>query len=396
MNYCKKCVYPVSAVGLSLNDDGVCSACEAHEVSKNSPEADWGRRKKIFENILENRLSNKIENENYDCVIGVSGGKDSFFQAHKMIEDYNLKPLLVTYHGNNYLPEGDYNRDLMRQVLDADHLVFGPSVKKLIELNKFGFYKMGDMNWHAHAGIMTYPCQISVRHNVNLMIWGETPYDISGMYDVDDMPEFSKRTRHEFSMRGYEWNDAVNDNRFDLSERDLNWLKYPSDDEIEKVDLRGLYIGSYFPWKVKEQTELVIRKYNWKPKEGKFERTYRKISNLDDRYENGAHDLMKFIKFGYGRCSDHASKDIRDGLMTREEGVEMVKKYDHVVSDDVHYWLEYVGMSEEEFWRVADGFRDPKVWTIKNGEWVKDCIWGSEETFGKVYLDKSNWKKYTK
>ena len=138
MNYCKKCVYPISAVGLSLSEEGICSACEAHEVSENSPEADWGRRKDIFEDILENRLSTKKEKGNYDCVIGVSGGKDSFFQANKMSEDYKLKPLLVTYHGNNYLPEGDFNRDLMRQVLDADHLVFGPSVKKLKELNKFG------------------------------------------------------------------------------------------------------------------------------------------------------------------------------------------------------------------------------------------------------------------
>jgi len=197
-------------------------------------------------------------------------------------------------------------------------------------------------------------------------------------------------------MRGYEWNDAVEDKRFELSERDLNWLKYPSDKDIENVDLRGLYIGSYFPWKVKEQTEIVTEKYGWKSKQGEFQRTYRKISNLDDRYENGAHDLMKFVKFGYGRCSDHASKDIRDGLMTREEGIEMVKKYDHVVSDDVHYWLEYVGISEEEFWQVADSFRDPKVWSIKNGEWIKDCVWGTEQSFGKVYLEKSNWNKYIK
>lgn len=394
MTYCKKCVYPAAAVGLSVNSSGICSACESHAVAEKSPVTDWDRRKKTFEKILEERLAKKRDKDNYDCVIGVSGGKDSFYQAHFMIEEYGLKPLLVTYHGNNYLPEGDYNRDLMRQVLDADHLVFGPSIKKLKALNKFGFQVMGDMNWHAHAGIMTYPIQIAIKQNINLMIWGETPYDISGMYDVDDMPEFSKRTRHEFSMRGYEWTDAVSDQRFELHSRDLNWLKYPNDSEIESVDLRGLYLGSYFPWKVKEQTEVVKNKYGWKPKEGGFQRTYRNISNLDDRYENGAHDLLKFVKFGYGRASDHASKDIRDGLMTREEGLEMVKKYDHVVSDDVYHWLEYVGMSENEFWRTADSFRSPKVWKIKDGQWVKKCVWGGEQSFGKVYLEKPEWKKY--
>jgi hypothetical protein len=226
------------------------------------------------------------------------------------------------------------------------------------------------------------------------MIWGETPYDISGMYDVDDMPEFSKRTRDEFSMRGYDWFDTCKDKRFNLSPKDLNWMKYPSDADLNRLDLRGLYLGAYFPWDVKKQTDLVIQKYSWKPREGSFQRTYRKISNLDDKYENGAHDLLKFIKFGYGRASDHACKDIRDGHMSRTEAIEMVRKYDHVVSDDLYEWLEYVEITEEEFWRVADSFRSPKVWSIQNGHWVKDCVWGTKQAFGKVYLEEKNWKNY--
>jgi N-acetyl sugar amidotransferase len=394
MIFCKKCVYPLSAVALSINSDGICSACEAKETEKQSMEMDWIKRKNKFDLIIKEQQRLKIDKSNYDCVIGVSGGKDSYYQVHKIIDEYNLKPLLVTYHGNNYLPEGDYNRDRMRRLFNADHLVFGPSVEKLIELNKFGFYVMGDMNWHAHAGIMTYPVQVALKFNINTIIWGETPYDISGMYDVDDMPEFSKRTREEFSMRGYDWNDVVTDERFNVEEKDLNWLKYPTDDEIQKLNLRGLYIGAYFPWDVKKQTELVINRYGWKQKEGSFQRTYRAISNLDDRYENGVHDLLKFVKFGYGRSSDHASKDIRDGLISREEGIELVKKYDHVVSDDLWYWLEYVGMTENEFWSVADGFRSPRVWKIKNGMWYKSCIWGGEECFGQVYLDQKYWGKY--
>ena len=100
------------------------------------------------------------------------------------------------------------------------------------------------------------------------------------------------------------------------------------------------------------------------------------MSNLDDRYENGAHDYLKFIKFGYGRGTDHASKDIRSGLMTREEGIEMVRKYDHVKSSDINFWLDYVGRSEEWFDRVADTFRSPKVWRKNSsGIWKKRNIW---------------------
>jgi hypothetical protein len=155
------------------------------------------------------------------------------------------------------------------------------------------------------------------------------------------------------------------------------WAKYPRDEEILKVGVRGLYIGNFFKWDPNWHTELVQEKYGWKPAEKPFERTYRCFSNLDDRYENGIHDYMKYIKFGYGRASDHVCKDIRTGYMTREEGIERVRKYDHVVSSDLYYWLDYVGMKEDEFWKITDSFRDPRVWRKENGKWTKDNIWDS-------------------
>jgi hypothetical protein len=138
----------------------------------------------------------------------------------------------------------------------------------------------------------------------------------------------------------------------------------------------------------------MINAYGWKPAEKPFQRTYRTMSNLDDRYENGIHDLLKFIKFGYGRASDHASKDIRSGLMTRNQGIEMVRKYDHIVSDDLNYWLEYINMTENQFWKIADTFRDPRVWRIQNNTWVKSNIWGGRSEYGEVHLEKSLWNKY--
>ena len=121
---------------------------------------------------------------------------------------------------------------------------------------------------------------------------------------------------------------------------------------------------------------MVQKKYGWKPRSEPFDRTYRNFSNLDDRYENGVHDYLKYIKFGYGRASDHAAKDIRTGYLTRDQGIQMVKKYDHVIPKDLNYWLKYVGMKENEFWRVANSFRSKLVWRKdKKGNWVKDTIW---------------------
>jgi len=382
MEYCKRCVYPVLAVNLHTDSEGVCSACRVAEQFEQLTEEFWATRRRLFEDVVAKTTAGS--KADYDCVIPVSGGKDSYFQAHKIVAEYGLKPLLVTYHGNNYLPEGDYNRDRMRHVFDADHLVFGPSVPVLKKLNRLCFRKMGDMNWHAHCGIMTYPIIVAVKFRIPLIVWGETNWDISGMYAPDDFVEFSARVRHEHDLRGFEWYDMLNDPQEPLCEKDLSWAKYPSDEEIISVGVRGIYLGNFFKWDPNRQTEIVRERYGWKMAEKPFERTYRRSSNLDDRYENGVHDLLKFVKFGYGRASDHASKDIRTGYMTREQGIEMVRKYDHVVSSDLPYWLDYVGMSESEFWETADRFRDKRVWRVENGQWVKDNIWGGSSAYGPV------------
>ena len=392
MQYCKKCVYPFVAVNLDIAEDGVCSSCKTFEKSEELSTEFWIRRKDRFKDLIEETLNNN--KSNYDCLIPVSGGKDSYYQAHVIAKEFGLKPLLMTYHGNNYLPEGDYNRDRMRHVFDADHIVWGPSIEVLKKLNRLGFKKMGDMNWQNHCGIFTAPISIATKFNIPLIIWGEIAWDISGMFEPEDFVEFSARVRHEHGLRGFEWYDFLDDEDDKLTEKDMLWAKYPTDEEIIQVGVRGLYVGNFSKWNPNWHAKMVQEKYGWKPSEKPFERTYRTISNLDDRYENGIHDLMKFIKFGYGRCSDHASKDIRTGDMTRDQGIEMVRKYDHVVSSDLYHWLEYVEMSENEFWGIADTFRDPKIWWIKAGEWWKDNIWDEKSSYGKVYLEKKEWKKY--
>jgi hypothetical protein len=270
----------------------------------------------------------------------------------------------------------------------------GPSIEVLIKLNRLSFKKMGDMNWQNHCGIFSAPINLAVKFNIPLIMWGEISWDTSGMYDPDDFVEFSARVRFEHDIRGYEWYDFLDDPSDRLTENDMLWAKYPTDEEILNVGVRGLYIGNYFRWDPNRHTKLVQERYGWKPADQPFERTYRRSSNLDDRYENGIHDLMKFVKFGYGRCSDHASKDIRTGDMTRQEGIRMVQQYDHVVSSDLHHWLNYVDMGEDEFWAIADTFRDPSVWWIQDGHWWKDNVWGEPSEYGMVNLPRLDWDRY--
>lgn len=394
MNYCTKCVYPASsAVPLAFDEKGICSGCR---VSDQKNEIDWDKRKMMFKRLVE-QYRNK-DGSNYDCIIPVSGGKDSYFQIHIIKNVMGLNPLLVTYHGNNYTPVGMENLINMREVFDVDHIFFTPSIEVLKKMNRLGMRIMGDMNWHAHAGIFTYPIRVAVQTNVPLMIWGEHGFmDLGGMHSYNDMIEFTYRSRHEHNLRGYEWNDFVEKAASygeKLTKKELIPWMYPSDEEIEKVGVRGIFISNYFIWDANEHGPLMVKKYGFRESEEPFERTYRRMSNLDDMHENGIHDYMKFVKFGYGRATDHACKDIRAGKMTRQKAIEIVKKMDPIKSKDLYRWLDYVGWTEAKFDKVADTFRDPRVWWIKKGLWWKDNVWGRPSSYGHIHLSKDKQRRY--
>ena len=370
MQYCTRCVYPaIAATPLTFNENGVCSGCNVSEQKK---DLNWDQRGKW---LVELFAEYKTDGSNYDCLIPVSGGKDSYFQVHVAIS-LGMKPLLVTYYHDNFIPAAERNLFKMRDVFDCDHLIFRPSKRVLSAINKKTFKKMGDMNWHYHTGIFTYPVQMAVKHKIPLIIWGEHGYmDLGGMYSHKDFIEMTAKFRLEHAQRGYDWYDMVGGEE-GLTEKDLLWAKYPTDDELDEVGVRGIYLNNYVYWEANDHAKLVMDLYDWEPSDVVFERTYRNISNLDDIYENGIKDYLKYVKFGYGRATDHACKDIRAGIMTRDEGIEMVRKYDDVKSSDLFKWLAYVDMTEEEFDRIADTFRDSRVWSKdEQGNWHKENIW---------------------
>lgn len=373
VKYCKKCVVPSSsAIPIEFDEDGVCSGCK---TSKQKHEMDWDKRGKRLRQLLEQYRSK--DKSNYDCIIAVSGGKDSYYQVHLIKNIYGMNPLLVTYNGNNWTEEGYRNLHNMREVFSCDHIFVTPSIDVLKRMNRLCFRKMGDMNWHGHCGIFTVPFRVAVNYNIPLVFYGEHGFmDIGGMHSYNDYVEHTARYRKEHSLRGYDWYDMMGDELDPIEENELLWAKYPTDDEIKRVGVRGIFLSNYVEWLPNEHTKLVIEKYGFEVSKKKFDRTYRQMSNLDDMHENGIHDYLKYIKFGYGRCTDHVCKDIRDGKKTREEGIELVKKYDHVKPCDLYRWLEYVNMTEEEFDRIADTFRDPRVWEqLPDGAWVKDNLW---------------------
>ena len=375
IRYCTRCVYPeIAATPLTLGADEVCSGCRTHEEQSR---VDWDRRRKMFERLVEEYRSH--DGSNYDCLIAVSGGKDSFWQAHLLTKVYGLKALFVCYAENNHTDVGLRNIQRMKEHFRGDFLHFTPQVEVLVKLNRLGMLKAGDPNWHTHIGIMTLPIIAAARFGVRLFVYGEHGFmNLGGMHSYNDLVEFTKKYRTEHMCRGFDWPDFCEDTE-GLTQQDMLWARYPSDEEIERLSLRGIFIANYFGWNQSEHTQKMVDLYGFESYDRPFDRTYRKDSNLNDIHDNGIHDYMKFVKFGYGRATDHACRDIRNGVITRAQGIEYVREYDHVVPGDIPRWLEYVGWTRSRFDEVADRFRDPRVWVRDpHGHWLKDNVWDFE------------------
>jgi imidazoleglycerol phosphate synthase cyclase subunit len=373
MTWCRSCVYPViSATPMSLDEDGVCMGCRMAEIYNDIDDAEWKRREGILFDILDSNRS--CDGSRYDCIVPVSGGKDSYFQVHYVKSVLGLNPLLVTYYGNNYTEVGQRNLLHMKEAFDVDHIIVQPGVGLLQTLNRLGLTAMGDMNWHNHVGIATVPMQTAVQKGISVVLWGEHGYaDICGQYSNDDFFEWTYRNRREHMARGFEWNYFVGMDG--ITAQDMMNYRYPSDENLFELGLRGVYLANFIHWDANHHIKLVREKYGFEISDEPFERTYRRMSNLDDMHENGVHDYLKFIKFGYGRCTDHASKDVRAGEMSRDKVVELVRHHHPIKPKDLKRWLDYVGMEEDAFDRIADTFRDPRVWAFQDGEWIKANLW---------------------
>ena len=371
VRYCTRCCYPVvAATPLTLDANGVCSGCRTHDEQKT---VDWTRRERMFRELCDDYRSKS--GKNYDCLIPVSGGKDSFYQIHLLKNVYGMNPLLVTYNENNETEVGKRNIQRMKDAFGCDYVNVTPSVATLKKMNRIGLRRMGDPDMHAHMGINSVPIQAAVRYGVPLVIWGEHGFmNLGGMHSYKDLVEYTARYRKEHLLRGFDWPDFVGDEG--LQEKDLLWAQYPDDAEIERVGVRGIFISNYFGWNQNVHAQLMVEKYGFEINPLPFDRTYKRDSNLNNIHDNGVHDYMKYVKFGYGRCTDHVCRDIRSGAMTRDQGIELIRQYDHVVPGDLPRWLDYVGMTRTEFDATADRFRDSRVW-VKNeyGDWLKDNIW---------------------
>ena len=350
LQYCVRCCIPQTQEGVIFDELGVCQACQSAEQKIH---IDWTQREQVLRGILDNAKA-KAGN-NYDCIIPISGGKDSTFQLHVLTQVYGMKPLAVTFSHNWFSETGWYNLQNSLEQFNVDHVMFTPNRRLVNKLAKHSLAGIGDSCWHCHAGVGAFPLQAAVRFNIPLLIWGESIAESSGRasylnpvrkFDREYFTKVSAKLRPDQMVRD------------DVSLRDLEPFQVPSAEDCERVGVHGIHLGDYIFWDDERQTEFVRDNYAWR--ETQVEGSFKRYKSAECVMP-GVHDLACYTKRGYGRATFHASVDVRAGLLSRDEAWDLIRANDGVRPEGLDYYLKITGMSEDEFFATLEKHRRPEL-----------------------------------
>jgi N-acetyl sugar amidotransferase len=365
MIYCNECVYPNTKPDLTFQN-GVCNACINF---KNRKDIDWNKRKEEFINIFE--LNKSKDNNNWDCIIPVSGGKDSTYQVYKILKlGYN--PLCVISSTCHLSDIGRYNIENL-QKLGVDMIEFTANKNVRKKLNVIGLETVGDISWPEHISIFTVPIIFAVKFNIKLIVWGEnSQHEYGGPASSTDNNVLDRNWLENFGgLIGLRESDIVmlSDNK--IKENEIIPYKYPSDEDIRRVGVTGLFLGYYFYWNGIGNA-LISQSLGLKTYECIIQGSACNYENLDN-YQTGIHDYFKYLKFGFGRATDIVNNQIRRNIISREDGIEIVKKHDgkfpsHYLNKSLSEILDYINMNKEDFIKICDIFTNKQIFKTDSSD----------------------------
>ncbi len=369
IRYCNCCVMPETKPDLFIDEEGVCSACRNMEKRQ---AVDWESRKQELLKVLDRYRSK--DGSNYDCIVPVSGGKDSHFQVIRMLE-LGMNPLCVTATTDKLSDIGRHNIENLKNLgVDYIEVTVDPSVRRTI--NKLALTQIGDISWPEHVVIFTIPVRIAVQFNIPLIIWGENPQnEYGGPASATENNTLTRRWLEEFGgLLGLRVSDLIGQEG--IERKHLIQYSYPSDEDLQRVGLTGLFLGYYLPWDG-YQNALYAQAHGFETYHKPVEGSLVNYENLDN-YQTGIHDYFKFLKYGFGRATDLACLHIRRGRLSRQDAIKLVRMHDGkfpwvYLGCHIEEILKDVDMTLDEFIHICDRFTNKKLFVCDSrGNLVKD------------------------
>jgi len=350
MKYCKKCLQTDTRPGTRFDKNGICPACNYYETLK---DVDWDERRKEMDAIVAFGKANN--HSGYDCIIGVSGGKDSTRQAFFVKDVLKMNPLLVCL---NYPPEQVTQRgveNVSNMITHGfDSIIINPSPQVWRKLMRKSFFEF--TNWAKSTELALYGSvpRLAIAYQIPLIWWGEN----------------SALQLGDLNVMGKNGSDGNNLRKMNtLGGGDITWLLseeikknqvlqycYPSEKEMDNANLQITFLGYFWKdWSLIDNGNfsalrgLDVRK---EPPQDIGDPTG--ITSLDENWVS-LNQMIKYYKFGFGRITDYVNEDIRIGRITREAAIELTKKYDGNCSPKyIKSFSDYIGITVDEFWEHVD------------------------------------------
>ncbi len=382
VKFCKKCVIsnqrPSSVVEfrnkpvdrkptIEFDEEGVCSACRFAEIKE---KIDWQAREKELISLCDKFRS---KDGSYDCIVPGSGGKDSTFTAHILKFKYGMNPLTVTWAPHKYTEMGLKNMQAWIHS-GLDNMLYTPNGKLHRLLTKLAFVKLVHPFQPFIIGQRLIGPRFSAFYNVPLVFYGENQAEYGNNIKDNDRPTmdmsfFTEATRdvNKLFLGGCSVEELIKEYKVDV--KDLNPYLPVDGARVKKVGTEVHYLSYYIKWDPQECYYYAAEHAGFQANNERTEGSYSKYSSIDDRIDP-LHYYTTFIKFGIGRSTYDAAQEIRNGKITREEGIALVKRYDaEFPSKYLQEILDYMGITEAEFWQVIDNARSPHLWEKMGKEW---------------------------
>ncbi len=369
MKYCTKCVMPSTRPGITFNEEGVCSACQAYERRKT---IDWDKRWKELEAICDKYRG--MNGEGPDCAIAVSGGKDSHYQVHLMKNVMHMNPILFSVEDNFPMTEaGSHNIKNISEEFGCSIISIKPDRKAQKKLMRYMFENYGKPTWYIDRLIYTYPLIMANKFNTPLLVYGE---NVSYEYGGADAKETYSAKEQLSNGVAADVDELELIKGAGVTAQDLYLTRAPKKEELEKLD--PIYISYFTQWNSFNNYEYAI-KHGFHDLTHEWRRTQH-IEDFDqiDSRAYLVHPWLKYPKFGHATTTDYASRMIRYGMLTRQEAIALVKEHDGKLDPlCVRDFCEFCGYTETEFWNIVDNLYNVDIFEKdRNGCWrIKDPIW---------------------
>jgi N-acetyl sugar amidotransferase len=367
--YCRSCLYPETKPDILFDEHGVCSACRHFEQRA---DVDWEARYGELQQVLDRYRDSS--GSNYDCIVPVSGGKDSTTQVLRMLE-LGMNPLCVTATTDQLSDIGRRNIETLKgHGVDFVEYTLNPVVRRRI--NRLALTQVGDISWPEHVAIFTIPVRIAVQFGVRLIVWGENSQnEYGGPAAAATDNVLTRRWLEEFGgLLGLRVADLPGQDG--IERKHLLAYTYPSDEDLARVGVAGIFLGYYMPWDG-YQNALFAQAHGFETFPHTVEGSLVDYENLDN-YQTGIHDYFKFLKYGFGRATDIACNHVRRGRLTRRDALTLVRRHDGkfpntYLGEPLEKVLDAIDMTRDEFVAVCDRFTNKRLFVCdRHGDLVRD------------------------